>query len=93
MLPGSPSAVPEHMRLNHSQSPCDWPMFDAFERPTKRAERIVNMKFVETSAETLEAASRKFPADDVAIVEYPSFNALRKVVENPQYAAKAAPHR
>lgn len=68
-------------------------MFDAFERPTKRAERIVNMKFVETSAETLEAASRKFPADDVAIVEYPSFNALRKVVENPQYAAMAAPHR
>jgi uncharacterized protein (DUF1330 family) len=31
--------------------------------------------------------------DDVAIVEYPSFAAFRRVVENPRYEAEAAPHR
>lgn len=31
--------------------------------------------------------------DDVAIVEYPSFAAFRRVVESPAYQAEAAPHR
>jgi hypothetical protein len=31
--------------------------------------------------------------DDVAIVEYPSFAAFQRVVENPRYEAEAAPHR
>ena len=31
--------------------------------------------------------------DDIAIVEYPSFEALRSVVASPVYAAEAAPHR
>ena len=31
--------------------------------------------------------------DDVAIVEYASFEALRKVIAAPEYEAEAAPHR
>ena len=31
--------------------------------------------------------------DDIAIVEYPSFEALRRIVASPEYAAEAAPHR
>lgn len=31
--------------------------------------------------------------DDVAIVEYPSFAAFRRVTESPTYGAEAAPHR
>lgn len=31
--------------------------------------------------------------DDIAIVEYPSFEALRRIVASPDYAAEAAPHR
>ena len=31
--------------------------------------------------------------DDVAIVEYASFEALRKVISAPEYEAEAAPHR
>lgn len=31
--------------------------------------------------------------DDIAIVEYPSFEALRIIVASPAYAAEAAPHR
>lgn len=31
--------------------------------------------------------------DDVAIVEYPSFAAFRRIVENPRYEAEAEPHR
>ncbi len=31
--------------------------------------------------------------DDIAILEYPSFDALRKIIETPEYEAEAAPHR
>lgn len=31
--------------------------------------------------------------DDIAIVEYPSFAAFRRVIESPAYQAEAAPHR
>lgn len=31
--------------------------------------------------------------DDAAIVEYPSFQALRTVIDSPEYEAEAAPHR
>ena len=31
--------------------------------------------------------------DDIAIVKYPSFEALRSVVASPDYEAQAAPHR
>ena len=31
--------------------------------------------------------------DDVAVVEYPSLAAFRRVVESAEYAAEAAPHR
>lgn len=31
--------------------------------------------------------------DDIAIVEYASFDALRKIIETPEYEAEAAPHR
>ena len=31
--------------------------------------------------------------DDIAIVEYASFDALRKIIEAPEYEAEAAPHR
>ncbi len=31
--------------------------------------------------------------DDVVIVEYPTFEALRTVIESPEYEAVAAPHR
>ncbi len=31
--------------------------------------------------------------DDVAILEYPSFDALRKITDSPEYEAEAAPHR
>jgi hypothetical protein len=31
--------------------------------------------------------------DDVAIVQYSSFAALRRILENPVYEAEAAPHR
>ena len=31
--------------------------------------------------------------DNIAIVEYPSFEALRSIVASPAYAAEAAPHR
>ena len=31
--------------------------------------------------------------DEVAIVEYPSFAAFRRVTESPEYEAQAAPHR
>ena len=31
--------------------------------------------------------------DDIAIVEYASFDALRRVIESPEYEAEAAPHR
>ena len=31
--------------------------------------------------------------DDIAIVEYPSFEALQSVVASPAYAVEAAPHR
>ena len=31
--------------------------------------------------------------DDMVIVEYPSFETLRRIVESPEYATKAAPHR
>lgn len=31
--------------------------------------------------------------DDIAIVEYPSFAAFRRVTESPTYQAEAAPHR
>ena len=31
--------------------------------------------------------------DEVAIVEYPSFAAFRRVTESPEYEAEAAPHR
>ncbi len=31
--------------------------------------------------------------DDIAIVEYGSFDMLRRIVESPEYASDAAPHR
>jgi hypothetical protein len=31
--------------------------------------------------------------DDVGIVEYPDFTTFRRIVESPEYLAKAAPHR
>ena len=31
--------------------------------------------------------------DDMAIVEYPDFDSFRKLVESPDYKAKADPHR
>ena len=31
--------------------------------------------------------------DEMAIVEYPSFSAFRRVTESPEYEAEAAPHR
>ena len=31
--------------------------------------------------------------DEVAIAEYPSFAAFRRIIENPRYEAEAAPHR
>ena len=31
--------------------------------------------------------------DDIVVVEYPSFEALRRIIESPEYAAQAAPHR
>ena len=31
--------------------------------------------------------------DEIAIVEYPSFAAFRRVTERPEYEAEAAPHR
>lgn len=31
--------------------------------------------------------------DDVAVVEYPSFAVLRRIIESAEYAADAAPHR
>ncbi len=31
--------------------------------------------------------------DEIAIVEYPSFAAFRRVTESPEYEAQAAPHR
>lgn len=31
--------------------------------------------------------------DEIAIVEYPSFAAFRRVTESPEYEAEAAPHR
>ncbi|MGI4747866.1 MAG: hypothetical protein ACRYGI_16095 [Janthinobacterium lividum] len=31
--------------------------------------------------------------DDIAIIEYPSFDALRRIVSSADYAAEAAPHR
>ena len=31
--------------------------------------------------------------DDIAIVEYPSFDILRRIIESPEYQADAAPHR
>ncbi len=31
--------------------------------------------------------------DDIAIVEYPSFEALRRILDDPRYEAEAAPHR
>ena len=33
------------------------------------------------------------PWDNVAVVEYPSFAAFRRVVESPEYHAEASPHR
>ena len=33
------------------------------------------------------------PWDDVALVEYPNFEAFRSVVESPEYQRDAAPHR
>ena len=41
---------------------------------------------------TLVAAANEV-WDDIAIVEYPSFEALRIIVASPAYAAEAAPHR
>ncbi len=31
--------------------------------------------------------------DEIALVEYPSFEAFRQLVESPEYLAEAAPHR
>ena len=31
--------------------------------------------------------------DDIAIVEYPSFETVLKIIESPEYDAQAAPHR
>ena len=31
--------------------------------------------------------------DDIAIVEYPSFDVLQGIVDSPEYRTKAAPHR
>ena len=31
--------------------------------------------------------------DDIAIVEYPSFEALRSIIDHPQYQTEAAPHQ
>ena len=31
--------------------------------------------------------------DEIAIVEYPSFAAFRRITESPEYEAEAAPHR
>ena len=33
------------------------------------------------------------PWDTIVLVEYPSFAAFRRLVENPRYLAEAAPHR